>query len=177
MTLSKRVLRILRGILMLLAAAILLAEPEYGYIIVIIILDIMLLVYGIRLLVYYITMARYMVGGIATFYKSIVVIDMGLFIAGLPSAPKKLAMVYLIVCLAFSGITDILHAVEAKNIMGAWKYEIVGGVVKTLVAVCCFGFLESSGILVVVYCVGLIHTALTYIVSAFRRTAVAYVAS
>lgn len=174
MTLRKRVTRIVIGIIMLILAGILLVYPKYGYYFVIFILDIMLLIYGFKLLFYYFTMARFMVGGIVTLYKSIVMIDFGLFISGLPTAPKRLAMIYLIVCLAFSGITDIFHAMDAKHLLGAWKYEIACGVIKVLIAAVCIGFLDSTNTLVYVYSVGLIHTAITYIVTAFRKTAIMY---
>ena len=174
MTLRKRITRLLRGIMMLIAAAVLLAYPEYGYAFVILILDIMLLIYGIRLLVYYFTMTRFMVGGISTLFKGIIVIDLGLFISELDDTTKKMAMVYLIVCLIFSGVTDVFHAIEAKHLLGAWKYEIISGIIKVLIALSCLGFLDSSGILVLIYSIGLVHTALTYIVSAFRKTAIMY---
>lgn len=175
MTASKRILRFFIGIMMLLCSAGMMLFPKVGYAFVILFLDISLLLYGLRLLVYYFTMARFMVGGIATFYKSIIVIDFGLFVFGLEQMPQKYAMLYLIACLAFSGAVDILRSVEARRLSAPWRLHISYGFLKVGTALACLFFLNSVNVVTFLYCIGLIHSAVFSFITAFRKTAIVYV--
>ena len=173
---SKRVLRILRGLVLLLCSALLLWQPDDGYLFVVFILDLSLILYGFRLLFYYFTMARYTVGGMAVFYKSILVIDAGLFMFGLRETPQKYVMLYLIAGLIFSGGVDVLEATGARKLEAAsWKYQFFYGAVKILAAVVCLFCLNSVRLVTLVYSAGLVHSALSDIVSACRRTAIVYI--
>lgn len=109
---------------MFLLALYLLLEPTDGFYLVVLLLDISLLLYGFKMLVYFLTMARYMTGGIMTLYKSIIAIDLGLFVLNLEDAPKKLVMIYLICMMIFSGIIIILSAMEARKIDAPWKIDL-----------------------------------------------------
>lgn len=175
MTASKRLLRILSGIVMLLCSAGMMLYPQVGYAFVILFLDLSLILYGLRMLVYYFTMARFMVGGIATFYKSIIAIDFGMFVFGLDQMPQKYAMLYLIFCLAFSGAVDILRSVEARRLSAPWRLHAGYGLVKVGSAVICLFFLNSIKVVTFLYCVGLIHSAVFSFITAFRKTAIVYV--
>lgn len=173
---TKRILKVLKGLVTILFCILLVIQPDDGYLFVVFILDISLLLYGFRLLIYYFTMARYTVGGIETLYKSIIVLDLGLFVFSLDTTPQKFVMLYLIIGLAFSGAVDILDAVGAKKLeAGSWKYQFSYGLVKIVIAVVCLFFLDSMKIVTFVYCLGLVHSAISDIVSAFRKTAIAYI--
>ena len=173
---AKRIWKIFKGLLTVLCAVLIAMQPADGYLIVVFILDITLLIYGLRLLIYYLVMARFMVGGITTLYKSIIVIDLGLFILGLHSTPQKYVMLYLIGCLAFNGVVDIIDAVGAKKLRaGSWKYQFSYGLGKVLIAVVCLFYLDSTTLVTYMYCAGLIHSALSDIISACRKTAIVYI--
>lgn len=177
MTVSKRILTFFSGLVTLLCSVGMMLYPNEGYAFVILFLDISLLLYGLRMLIYYFTMARFMVGGIMTFYKSIIVIDFGMFVFSLEQTPQKYAMLYLIVCLAFSGAVDILQSVESRRLSGPWRLHIIYGFLKVGSAVTCLFFLNSMRVVTFLYCIGLIHSAVFSFISAFRKTAITYVDS
>ena len=177
MTAAKRLMNILVSLAMLLFAGLMLLFPEDGYEAVILLLDISLLFYGLRMLFYYLTMARFMVGGIATFYKSIIAIDFGLFVFHLEQMPQKFAMLYLLAVLAFSGVVDILRAMESRRIAASWRLNFGFGLVKVLIALACLFFLNSVRLVTIIYAVGLVHSAIFSLIHALRKTAIVHVGS
>lgn len=161
---------------MLIASGILIVFPEDGHYAVVFFLDISLLIYGIRLLIYYFTMARFMIGGIMTLYKSIIVIDLGLFVFNMTDIPQRLTMIYLIAVMAFDGIIDILNGIESKKLdAGQWKNQFTYGLIKLIIAIISVFFLNSVQMMTYIYCIGLIHSAFSNIYGAFRRTAIVYI--
>ena len=173
---TKRVLRVLRSLLLLFCAVLLVQYPDNGYLFVVFILDVSLLLHGFRLLIYYFTMARFTVGGIMTLYKSIFVIDLGFFIFALSSTPQKYVMLYLIGGLVFSGGFDVFEATGARALEAAsWRYQCFYGVVKILAALVCLFCLNSVKVVTLVYAAGLVHSAVSDMISAFRRTAIVYI--
>ena len=173
---AKRVWKVLTGIITILCCVLMIQHPDDGFYIVVLILDITLLLYGLRLLIYYFRLARYMVGGIMTLYKSIIVIDFGLFIFGLSTTPQKYVMLYLIISFVFYGAVDIIDAAGARKLGAAsWKYQMFYGLVKVVIGIVCIFYLDNMRSATLVYCIGLIHSALSDIVSAFRKTAIVYI--
>lgn len=175
MTAGKRILNVLSGVIMLLCSVGMMLYPNDGYVFVVFFVDISLLLYGVRMLVYYFTMARFMVGGIATFYKSIIAIDFGMFVFNIEIIPQKYAMLYLVFCLAFSGIVDVLRAMESRSIAAPWRLHMGYGVLKFVTAVSCLFFLNSVKVLTFIYCIGLIHSAVLAFINAFRKSAIVYI--
>ncbi|MDO4187692.1 MAG: DUF308 domain-containing protein [Lachnospiraceae bacterium] len=176
MTSINRIKSIFAGILMLIGSAILLNYPKEGYIVVVFILTISFLLYGIRMLIYYFTMARYMVGGIMTLYKSIIAIDFGLFVFELEDAPLRLVMLYLIGIMAFHGITVMLKALDSKRLgVSFWKYRLIYGSGMILLAIVCIFLWDIPQIVTIIYCIGLIHAGIYRITMAFRKTAIIHI--
>lgn len=172
----RRIKNLIFGILMLIGSYVILRNPEEGYYFVVLVLDITFLAYGINMLVYYLTMARFMTGGIMTLYKSIIAIDFGLFIFNLDETPKRLVMVYLIGVMAFNSVVTILNALDAKKLeVSSWKSKLVYGIVKLILAITCLIFWNFGQMVIWVYCVGLIHSAVYNIVAAFRKTAIIHI--
>lgn len=160
---------------MLLLALYLLLEPTDGFYLVVLLLDISLLLYGFKMLVYFLTMARYMTGGIMTLYKSIIAIDLGLFVLNLEDAPKKLVMIYLICMMIFSGIIIILSAMEARKIDAPWKNRFIYGVVKLILALYCLCMWDTQQMVSVIYSAGLIHSAFHNVRLTSRKTALFHI--
>ena len=173
---AKRVWKVLTGLFTILCCALMIRYPNEGFYFVVLILDVTLLLYGLRLLSYYFSLARYMVGGIMTLYKSIVVLDFGLFIFGLSSIPQKYVMLYLIITFIFYGATDIIDAAGARKLGdGSWKYQMFYGLGKVVIGVVCVFYLDDMRGVTLLYCIGLLHSAISDIVSAFRKTAIVYI--
>lgn len=172
----RRIVKILYGLLMLLGAAILLLYPEEGAVIVILILDMMLLIYGFRMLIYYFSMARFMVGGIMTLYKSIIVIDFGLFMFYLYQIPYRLVMLYLVGVMALNGVTSLLGAVEMMRLENhSWKFRIVYGAINLILVVTSLFMLGSVRMVTFVFSLGLINAAFYQIASALKKSAIIYI--
>ena len=171
-----RIRNVFIGILMLLLSLImLLLKPEDAFLIAAIILSLALLITGIRLLVFYFTMARHMVGGKIQLYVGLIVLDFGIFTMTLTKIPHLYLILYLLGTHAFGGVINILRALEAKRNGAPWKLKLSQGVVNLIVAVLCMFSLESTKLLVILYCLGLIYSALVRIISAFRRTSIVYI--
>lgn len=173
---AKRVSYFFVGLIMMLCGLILFMELEDGYQDVLLILEVMLLLHGIRKLVFYFTMARHMVGGINIFYQGILTFDAGLFALNLHDVPRIYAMLYLIAYMLVTGVIDAVRTNEIRK-QGSrqWKYQMLTGMIKILISIICIFHLNSAEIIAIIYGVGLFSSAISHIVTAFRRTAIVYV--
>lgn len=173
---GQRIKNILIGIAIILGALILIAFPEDGIIITASILSLSLFIYGIKTLIYYVTMARHMVGGRIMLYLAVVVLDLGMFTMMLTNIPKIYIVLYLVVVYAFAGVVSILRALEAKRYQASmWKLSLISGIINVVIAILCIIFMRSTNMIVYLYCVGLIYSAIVRIVTAFRKTAIVYI--
>lgn len=176
MTSGKRIGNFLTGLLMLLAAALIIKYPNNGYIVAVLVLQLTLLFNGIKHLIYYFSLARFMVSGIKVFYKGIILLDLGLFAFLMESTPRRVVMLYLIGSIAFDGIVDIMKALESKKIEAqSWKYTFGYGFIKVAIALIGLFFLNSFKLMAYIYCIGLVHSAISRIVTSFRKTAIIYI--
>ena len=173
---GKRITNVLAGIVMLLMGAVLILLPYEGLPLVALILSFSLIVYGVRTLIYYVTMARHMVGGRMMLYIAVIVLDFGVFIWTLADIPKIYIVLYLVVIHAFSGAIDLMRGIEAKRYhASSWKLSFFSGVVNIAIAILSVVFIRSVNVIVILYAIGLIYSAITRIITAFRRTAVVYI--
>ena len=185
MSLSQKFISFMSGFFMILFGVLVLVWQRYNisnsndsnaYVAILWILETALIISGIQQLVYYFTMARNMVGGIYIFYKGILLLDAGLFAVALGEVPEQYGMLYLIATMAFSGITAIIHAIEAKRMQsGRWIHQMFYGSVEFLSAIVCLIFLNSGRILLIVYSIGLFHAGTHRILSAFRKSEIVYI--
>lgn len=170
MTISKRLNLIFMGILLIICGILLIEYPDKGHGFVVLILDVTLLLYGFRLFVYYFTMARFMVEGISILYKSIIIIDFGLFVFTMSNTPRRLTMLYLVGLLAFDGVTDVLRALEKMKLEAtSWRFELFCGSVKIILCIISLFFLDSVRIMSYIYAAGMLHSGVSNIIAAFRK--------
>ena len=121
-------------------------------------------------------MARHMVGGRIMLYLAVVVLDLGMFTMMLTNIPKIYIVLYLVVVYAFAGVVSILRALEAKRYQAPmWKLSLISGIINVVIAILCIIFMRSTNMIVYLYCVGLIYSAIVRIVTAFRETAIVYI--
>ena len=175
----QRTISFIAGLFFLACGIIMLASPNSGYYIVALILSISLLYFGVRMLIYYLTMARYMVGGKLILFLSLIVLDFGLFTVTLSDVPPMYIVLYLLAVHAFGGLVDILRGREARRYDSPeWKKHMIFGIVNIAIAFVALGygiFSNSPDVVVVIYGLGLIYSAFGRIVAAFSRTEIVYI--
>ena len=172
----QRVKNVVIGLCMILGAAILLIGTDGGSVFVMLILAASLIIRGISDLIYYITMARFMVGGKLFLFIGTVFIDFGVFTISLADESKIVVVLYLIGFHAFAGLVNLLRAREARRYKSsAWRINMAQGVTSLLILAASLIFARDEGMLVLLYCAGMVYSAFLRIFSAFRRTAVVYI--
>ena len=176
MSKTRRIFMILAGLLQLLGALTIVLLPENGLLLILLILSLSFAFYGIMDIVRYFTMTRFMVGGRQILVRGVILLNFGIFSVSLSSAPGLFVSLYLIGLYAFDGVVDILRARESKKLQsGQWKLRMIGGVIKILLGIGCVIYMKSDMMLTVFFTVSLTYSALSRIVSAFRRTSVIFV--
>ena len=172
MTGFQRVKKVLLGIFMFLMAIGFIYEPsDEMYMAVVAILALGLAVAGIKDIVFYFRMARHMIGGKMILVQGVIILDFGLFTASLADVPKIYILLYLIGIHAFSGVVEVLRAMEAKRtVEGPWKLKFSHGLVNFALAIACLIFIRHSNTALLTYSIGLMYSAVINIFSAFRKT-------
>ena len=126
----KRIRDVILGVFMILLALLMILLPENSLGIVVLILTVSMFAYGFRLLWFYFTMSRHMVGGKATLYRAIIVLDLALFLVSAAALSRIIVLIYLIFIFIFTGIIDILRSFEAKSNGAAnWRFKMTTGVI------------------------------------------------
>ncbi len=179
MNLAQRVRSILAAVLLLGLALLLFFIPQEGYFLISLLITLILLFYGFKKIWYYFTMSRHMVGGKATLYQAILLLDLGLLTGSLSSLPGVVIVLYLLGFFAVSGVLDVLRALEQK-FHGAvdWKPRLFLGLASIVfsVAIIVFGVIRSSTpFLVTGFCVSLVAVAVARLIRAFRKTSIIFI--
>ena len=172
----QRLKNVVIGLCMILCAVLLLAGEDDGCFLVMLILAFSLIVRGISELIYYVTMARHMVGGKLILFIGVVLVDFGIFTISLADESKVVVVLYLIGFHAFAGLINLLRAREAMRYKSsAWRINMAQGVTSLLILAASLIFARDQGMLVLLYCAGLVYSAFLRIYSAFQRTAIVYI--
>lgn len=179
MTRTSRVLDVIYGLLMLLTGYILIMiKVKYGIVLMLFLMQFGMTIRGLQKLFYYLTMARFMVGGRTVLYRSIILLDLGVLGVSLVGHEVVYAAVYLALIHSFEGIVSILRANEARINGAHWRLKMVYGMTGILIAgavVIGYAVLNEPGITTFIYGCGLMYAAVLRIASAFRRTKVVYI--
>jgi len=179
MTLTQRIGKILRALVLCLTAWVMFKLGEQGFALVSALLSFGLIVFGARNLLYYFTMARHMVDGHSILYLGVIAFDFGIFTLSISDQYGVFIVLYLLGAHAFSGVIGILRAREARQFEApSWKISLAEGIANIGVAVAAvvFGlFLGNMRSLTMIYAAGLIYSALLNLLSAFRKTAIVYI--
>lgn len=179
MTLTQRIGKILRALVLCLAAWAMIKLGEQGFFLVSAMLSFGLIVFGARKLVYYFTMAWHMVDGRRILYLGVIAFDLGIFTLSIADRHGVFIVLYLLGAHAFSGMVDILRAREARQLDApTWRINLAEGVANIGVAVIAVVFglvLGDMRSLTMIYAAGLIYTAFLNLLSVFRKTAIVYI--
>jgi len=157
---------------MIVVALIFIVAPsDEAYVFVMAVLTTGLLIRGVRNIVFYFTMARHMVGGKMILAQGVIVLDFALLTGSMSDVPKIYILLYLVVLHAFSGIVEILRALEARRtVLGPWKMKFTHGIVDFLLAISCFVYIKQTHTALIIYSIGLLYSAVMRIANSLRRT-------
>ena len=179
MTLMQRIEKILEALFLVLCAVLVLRAGEQGFVLIALFLSVSLVFSGLRTLIFYFTMARHMVDGRSSLYKGLILLDLGIFTLSVMNDPHVFIILYVLGVNAFTGVIDILRALEARKLQSpSWRLNLASGIISILFALAAavFGFiLKDMKVLTVLYVVGLLWSAVTKLISAFRKTAIVYI--
>jgi hypothetical protein len=168
----QRVKGVLFGLVMLAVAILFILFPsDEMYMAIVSILSLGLAIAGIKDIIFYFTMARHMIGGKMILIQGVIILDFAIITGSLATVPKIFILLYLIGIHAFSGVVEVLRAMEAKRtVEGPWKLKLSHGIINFILAIACLIFIRKSNTALLIYSLGLIYSAIVRIFSAFRRT-------
>ena len=179
MSFTQRARAVLGALGSFLGAGLMVALEEEGYLLVLIFLSVSLMLYGLRELIFYFTMARHMVDGRAALYMGIIVLDFGAFAMTITDQAGVFIALYLLGAYAFSGVIDILRALEAKKQeAGSWRLNLTEGILNLVFAIgaAVFGLLIGDmQDLTLIYASGLVYSGILKLISVFRKSAIVYI--
>lgn len=176
MTNFQRIFTIVKSVILIILALLTMFSPSVGYYVLLMILNITLLIYGIRLLIYYFSLARFKVGGLWTLYKSIIIIDLSLLLMSIQWAPQKLVMIVLILLLAFEGVVFIMKAMKSKTLDSEkWKSQLFLGIILFIIAIICIVTIKSTQFATILYSLAIIVSAVSDIISVAKRSEIVYI--
>lgn len=172
----KRFIYFFEGILMLLSVAILITDTEDGYLFIVAFLSVYLFAYAVNQLIYYFSLARYMVGGKVILCKALILLDLSIEVLFLSAVPKYYVMFYLVLIMVFAGFVDVLRALETKNNNGRnWKIKLVQGIITIGVALFSVPFVSTTNIVIYLFCISFVSSAITKISESFRKNSLVYI--
>ena len=170
-----RIKNLLLGLLMIVFALVLFLEPTYGPPVILTILGIALIIEGIRTLVFYLTMARHMVDGKKTFYRGILILDLGVLLLAGYQGSERLALLYMLTLFAVAGVINLIRAFESVKQGAPWKYRMLSGLIALAILFAGLAMKRNPNTMVYIFCIGLLYLGITSIASVFRKTAVIYI--
>jgi Na+/phosphate symporter len=173
MTVYQRIKKILFSLCMLGVALFFFLYPsDTAYKIVVAILSLGLAIAGIKDIVFYFTMAKHMVGGKMILIQGVIIFDFAIITSSLTNVPKIYILLYLIGIHAFSGVVEILRAMEARRTVdGPWKIKFSHGIVNLILATACLIFIRQSNTALIIYSLGLMYSAVVRLFDAFGKKA------
>ncbi|MBO4373793.1 MAG: hypothetical protein J5829_01685 [Lachnospiraceae bacterium] len=172
MTIFQRIKNVFTGLVTLgLGILFIMERDNEAYVLIIIALSLGLAVRAVRDIIYYFTMARHMIGGKMILFQGVILLDFALLTASLSDVSKVYILLYLIAIHAFSGMVEILRAMEAKRtVEGPWKIKFSHGIINLLLALACLLFIKNIIAALIIYGIGLVYSGIMRIISAMRRT-------
>ena len=166
----QKIRSIIFALVMIAAGVLMLLDSEGGYGVVVTILGLWLLIYGLQTLVYFFTMARHMVGGKLILYKGVILTDFGYLTTSINDVPRVYVLMYLVIFHAFTGLVEVLRALEQKRYGASWKMKLTHGIIDILMALACIVFIGSPNTVCIIYGIGIIYSAIMRLGTALRKT-------
>ena len=176
MTKWQKIKAVLGALISILFIPVLLYDIDLGCTLIAAVLGFSAAFAGIRMIIYFFSMARHMVGGRLILYQGAVMLDFGAFTLCLATVPSQYIMVYLIIGYLFYGVIEIMNALDIKKKnLGSWRFKLATGIGSIVFGIVCLTQIGSADAVVYLYCFGVVCSAISCIISAFRPSAVVYV--
>lgn len=167
---------LIAGLFIMTISILMLIFPDFGHVIALLILGLYQLIKGFQQLIYFFSMGIHMVGGKFILYRALITIDLGVFTLSIHGIGQRYIMMYFIFYFIFIGIISIFRALEARKLeSGAFRVKLVSGGIKIAVAIVCLFNNNSEDVMLSILCFGLFYIAITYIYTAFRKSAIIYI--
>jgi uncharacterized membrane protein HdeD (DUF308 family) len=179
MTRSKRVVDAFSGIVMFIAGtAFFFSGVDASVIAMLVLIGIGMTVRALRALHYYLTMAKYMVGGKSVLYRSFILLDLGTLTGAFIGHRILYGVIYIALLHSFTGLVSIFRANESRSYGAHWRLKMAYGVTNVLLAIAVIvgsAVFKEPRIVIYIYGAGLMYSAVLRIASAFKRTRIVYI--
>ena len=176
MKIHNRILHILIAIGLVFVALLLAFLGEKGKNLIALIMGFSLLINGIRCLVAYFIKYRYTVGGRMQLYIGIISMDLGLVIISSFNGSSILILIYLLGFRLVTGGIGVARAMEARKAGAPWKIRLTAGIISLATVLLGIIFFMDPEVVVDIYCLGLLFSAVEHIITAFRRNKIVMIA-
>ena len=171
-----RIKNIAVGIGLIILSILMFVFPDTGYYMAAVIFGVVLLLNGIKQMIYFLSMGIHMVGGKMILYRALITLDLGFFLLSISSIGQRYLMAYFMVYYFFVGIITIFRAYEARKIKaGLWKWKLMNGLIKVMIAITCIVNFNSEDMMLFLVCFAVIASALTRIGMALKKTAIIFI--
>ena len=104
---------------------------------------------------------------------------LGIFSLTVLNDPHVFIVLYILGINAFSGIVDILRALEARKLQSpSWRMNLAAGIVSIVFALAAgvSGLvMKDMEVTTIIFVIGVFWSAAAKLISAFRRTAIVYI--
>ena len=164
------------GFVMIIFGLLMYLTEGTGYLIILLVLEFALMIFGLQQLIYYFTMARFMVGGKILLFIGIFLLDVGSFSMTVLDESRYTVLLYLIAWHGFIALVKVLRAIEAKrNKASSWRMNALNGALNLLIALSSLACIHNLTMLSYLYSFGLICSGVMRIASSFRKTSIVYI--
>lgn len=170
MRIHKRILHILIGLGLILAAVLLALLGEIGPEVIALILGISMLIYSIRCFAAYFTKFRYIVGGRSQLYIGILALDLSLLILTSFSTSTFLVLLYLLGIRLLTGGIDLARALESRKNQAPWIMKLLSAIVSLVTVILGVIFFRVPETVVDIYCISLGISAVEHFITAFKKS-------
>ncbi len=171
----RKIISIVWALIVVVLAYCMIAVPEFGHVVIVFVIAFGLIVKGVKYLVFYFKIAKHMVGGKAIFYYGVLYLNFEFFTGRLFYFLDVFLMIFLLGFYFFFGFVSIMRAFEMKKMDSHWKLKFCEGLGYVIVAVVGIVFIQSMLMASIIYCAGLLYSAVMGIISSFRQTSIVYI--
>ena len=170
MGIPKRIFHILMAIVMIILALVLILLGEAGTEIIALIQGLAMLFSGLGSLIAYFTKFRYVIGGRNRLYIGILSLDFGLLLISSFAGSKYVILLYLLGIRLFTGGISLARALEARKNKSPWVIHLISAIVNLGTVILGLIYFSDPEVVVDIYCLGLLISAVEHFYNAFRRS-------